>query len=153
MIWILFLLVRNQDYLGIGTDVIGRALAGDAVWYAFLMKILFTAVTLGGGFKGGEIVPSFFIGAVFGCCFGQIAGISPSFCASVGMVALFCGVTNCPLASLMIGIELFGAGGAPYYFMAIAISYLLSGYYGLYGEQSFLYSKFTGAVVNHKTRK
>jgi len=68
-------------------------------------------------------------------------------------VALFCGVTNCPLASLMIGIELFGAGGAPYYFMAIAISYLLSGYYGLYGEQSFLYSKFTGAVVNHKTRK
>ena len=153
MIWILFLLVRNQDYLGIGTDVIGRAIAGDAVWYAFLMKILFTAVTLGGGFKGGEIVPSFFIGAVFGCCFGQIAGISPSFCASVGMVALFCGVTNCPLASLMIGIELFGTGGAPYYFMAIAISYLLSGYYGLYGEQSFLYSKFTGAVVNHKTRK
>ena len=53
----------------------------------------------------------------------------------------------------MIGIELFGAVGAPYYFMAIAISYLLSGYYGLYGEQSFLYSKFTGAVVNHKTRK
>lgn len=153
MLWLLILLVRNQDYLGIGTDVIGRAMGGEAVWYAFLAKMLFTAVTLGGGFKGGEIVPSFFIGATFGCLFGQILDISPSFCAAVGMVGLFCGVTNCPLASLMIAVELFGAAGAPYYLLAIAVSYLLSGYYGLYGEQTFLSSKFTGAPVNHKTRK
>lgn len=153
ILWVLILLVRNQDYLGIGSDVIGRAIAGKVIWYAFLAKMLFTAVTLGGGFKGGEIVPSFFIGATFGCLFGQLLEVSPSFCAAVGMTALFCGVTNCPLASLMIAVELFGSAGAPYYLLAIAVSYLLSGYYGLYGEQTFLSSKFTGAHVNHKTRK
>lgn len=153
VLWLLILLVRNQDYLGIGTDVIGRAVGGEAVWYAFLVKMIFTSVTLGGGFKGGEIVPSFFIGATFGCLFGHVLDISPSFCAAIGMVGLFCGVTNCPLASLMIAVELFGIAGAPYYLLAIAVSYLLSGYYGLYGEQTFLSSKFTGAPVNHKTRK
>ncbi len=153
MIWFLLLLVRNQDYLGIGTDSIMNAINGKVIWYAFLAKMVFTAVTLGGGFKGGEIVPSFFIGATFGCLFGQILNLSPSFCAAVGMIALFCGVTNCPLASLIISIELFGSAGAPYYLLAIAISYLLSGYYGLYGEQTFRSSKFTGGYVSHKTRK
>ena len=110
-------------------------------------------MTLGGGFKGGEIVPSFFIGATFGCLFGHLLGISPSLCAAVGMAALFCGVTNCPLASMMIASELFGMAGAPYYLLAVAVSYLLSGYYGLYGEQTFLSSKFTGGYVSHKTRQ
>ena len=119
----------------------------------FILKMLFTAVTLGGGFKGGEIVPSFFIGATFGCVFGQITGLSPSLCAAVGMIALFCGVTNCPLASLFISAELFGQGCVPYCLLVIAVSYLLSGYYGLYREQRFYYSKFTDEHVSHKTRK
>ncbi len=152
-IWILLLLVRNQDYIGVGEEIIKNAIAGKVIWFAFLAKMIFTAITLGGGFKGGEIVPSFFIGATFGCLFGHLIGLSPSLCAAVGMVALFCGVTNCPLASLMIAVELFGFSAAPYFLLAIAISYLLSGYYGLYGEQSFLSSKFTGAPVNHKTRQ
>ncbi len=153
ILWVLILVVRNQDYLGIGADVITNAVQGKVVWYAFLAKMFFTAVTLGGGYKGGEIVPSFFIGAAFGCLFGHIAGLSPSLCAAAGMTALFCGVTNCPLASLIIAAELFGMEGIPYYLLAIAVSYLLSGYYGLYGEQSFLSSKFTGGHVSHKTRK
>ena len=150
---LLLLLLRSRDYLGVGTNVISSAIAGKVVWYAFLAKMLFTAVTLGGGFKGGEIVPSFFIGATFGCLFGQLLHLSPSFCASVGMIALFCGVTNCPLASLLIAIELFGAQGTPYYLLAIAVSYLLSGYYGLYHEQKFLYSKFAEKPASHKTRR
>lgn len=150
---LLLLLLRSRDYLGVGTNVISSAIAGKVVWYAFLAKMLFTAVTLGGGFKGGEIVPSFFIGATFGCLFGQLLHLSPSFCASVGMIALFCGVTNCPLASLLIAIELFGAQGTPYYSLAIAVSYLLSGYYGLYREQKFLYSKFAEKPASHKTRR
>ena len=153
VLWVLALLVHNQDYLGIGGEVMRRAVAGQVVWYAFLAKMIFTALTLGGGFKGGEIVPSFFIGATFGCLFGHLLGISPSLCAAVGMAALFCGVTNCPLASMMIASELFGMAGAPYYLLAIAVSYLLSGYYGLYGEQTFLSSKFTGGYVSHKTRQ
>ena len=153
ILWILLLLLRNQDYIGLGTAEIVQSIGGKTVWYAFLAKMLFTAVTLAGGFKGGEIVPSFFVGASFGCLFGEIAGLSPSFCAAVGMTALFCGVTNCPVASLLIATELFGFAGAPYYLLAIAVSYLLSGYYGLYKEQTFLSSKFSGGMVNHKTRE
>ena len=73
-------------------------------------KIIFTALTLGAGFKGGEIVPSFFIGATFGCLFGNLTGFEPSLCAAVGMISLFCGVTNCPITSLLISFELFGYG-------------------------------------------
>lgn len=146
-------LTHSQMFLGLGTGTITDAIAGSVVWYACFAKMLFTAVTLGGGFKGGEIVPSFFVGATFGCLFGQIAEISPSFSASVGMVALFCGVTNCPLTSLILAAELFGTKGIPYYLLAIAVSYLLSGYYGLYGEQQFLVSKFTDGSVRHKTRQ
>ncbi len=153
ILWILLLVVRSQDYIGLGASGVVQSIAGETVWYAFLAKMIFTAVTLAGGFKGGEIVPSFFIGASFGCLFGQIAGISPSFCAAIGMTALFCGVTNCPVASLLIAVELFGFSGAPYYLLAIAVSYLLSGYYGLYKEQTFLSSKFSGGTVNHKTRE
>jgi len=152
MLWILLLFVRNQDYIGLGTNGITQSIAGETIWYAFLMKMLFTAITLAGRFKGGEIIPSFFIGAAFGCLFGQVVGLSPSFCAAIGMIAMFCGVTNCPLASLLIAMELFGFAGAPYYLLAISVSYLLSGYYGLYKEQSFLSSKFTDGKVNHKTR-
>lgn len=153
ILWFLIFLVQSPAYLGIGTDIIQNALSGEVVWYAFLAKMIFTSVTLGGGFKGGEIVPSFFVGATFGCLFGHWVGLSPSFCAAVGIASLFCGVTNCPLASLLIAVELFGTKGLPYILLAISVSYLLSGYYGLYGEQSFLSSKYTGQHIHHKTKK
>lgn len=150
---ILGLLFRTTDFYGTGGNIITKAIQGETVWYAFLLKMLFTAITLGGGFKGGEIVPSFFVGATFGCLFGQIIGLSPSLCASAGMIALFCGVTNCPLASLFISAELFGLSYVPYCLLVIAVSYLLSGYYGLYKEQQFYYSKFTDEHIHHKTRE
>ena len=114
--------------------------------------MLFTAVTLAAGFKGGEIVPSFFAGAAFGCLFGNLAGLSPSLCAAVGMGAVFCGVTNCPITSLLICFELFGFQGMPYYLIAIALSYVLSGYYGLYQSQKIVYSKYKNEYINRKTR-
>lgn len=146
------IVVHSQEYFGIGGRTITAAIEGQAQWYDFLLKLLFTAVTLAGGFKGGEIVPSFFIGATFGCVFGHLIGLSPSLCAAIGMVALFCGVTNCPLASLFISAELFGQGCVPYCLLVIAVSYLLSGYYGLYKTQTFHYSKFANEQVHHKTR-
>ena len=141
-ILLLGLLFQSFDYFGVGEQVIHNAIAGKTVWYAFLAKMLFTAVTLGGGFKGGEIVPTFFIGATFGCLMGSILGLSPSLCAALGMIALFCGVTNCPLASLLIAAELFGMQCVPFALIVIAVSFLLSGYQGLYKEQRFLYSKY-----------
>ena len=100
-------LVGCRDYNGAGMDIIINALNGDAKAEAFLLKILFTALTLGAGFKGGEIVPSFFIGATFGCVAGPLLGLPPTFAASLCMAAVFCGVTNCPLASIILCIELY----------------------------------------------
>ncbi len=146
-------LVQSHDYYSLGEVVIQNAVAGNAVWYAFLLKALFTAVTIGGGFKGGEIVPTFFIGATFGCTMGHLLGCSPSLCAAVGMAALFCGVTNCPLAALFIAAELFGMEALPYCLLGVTVCYLLSGYYGLYHEQTFYNSKFSEGPMLSKTRE
>lgn len=141
-------LVGCRDYNGAGMDIIIKALNGDAKTEAFLLKILFTALTLGAGFKGGEIVPSFFIGATFGCVLGPLLGLPAGFAASLCMAAVFCGVTNCPLASIILCIELFGFHGAGYYALCCGISYMLSGYYGLYSEQKIMYSKVQPEFIN-----
>ena len=146
----LTLLVGTRDYNGAGMDVITRALQGEAVPYAFALKILFTAITLGAGFKGGEIVPVFFTGATFGCVVGGLLGLPAGFAASVGMAAVFCGVTNCPVSSILLAYELFGGVSLALYALAIAVSYMLSGYYSLYTEQKILYSKLKPEFVNKK---
>ncbi len=143
-------LVGCRDYNGAGMDIIQNAIAGEAKTEAFLLKILFTSLTLGAGFKGGEIVPSFFVGATFGCIAGPLMGLPASFAASLGMAAVFCGVTNCPLASIILCIELFGFHGTGYYALCCAISYMLSGYYGLYSEQKIMYSKVQPEFINRK---
>ena len=138
---VLTLILGTTDYNGAGMNVIERAFSGTAFPAAFLLKILFTALTLGAGFKGGEIVPSFFTGATFGCFFGGLLGLDPSFGAAVGLLAVFCGVTNCPFATIILSIELFGSGGMAFFALAITISYMLSGYWGLYSAQKFHQSK------------
>lgn len=144
------LLLGTDDYMGTGIPVIERAVSGEAAIGAFAVKMLLTALTIEAGFKGGEIVPSFFIGATLGCVFGNLLGISPSLCAAAGMAALFCGVTNCPITSMLISFELFGFEGVPYFLIAISISYLLSGYYGLYHDQTIVYSKYKTEYINRK---
>ena len=148
----LTLLVGDQRYNGTGMDMIEGFFQSESVApEAFFLKMLFTAVTLGAGFKGGEIVPSFFTGAAFGCLFGNLTGFCPDLCTAAGMTAVFCGVTNCPITSLLISFELFGFDGMPYFLLAIAFSYMLSGYYGLYSSQKIVYSKYKTNYINKKT--
>ena len=147
----LTLLVGDQTYNGAGMNMIEQYMHGQVPPEAFILKMLFTAVTLGAGFKGGEIVPSFFTGAAFGCLFGNILGFSPSLCTAVGMTAVFCGVTNCPITALLISFELFGYDAMPYFLLAVAFSYMLSGYYGLYSSQKIIYSKYKTNYINRKT--
>ena len=147
----LTLLVGDQTYNGAGMNMIEQYMQGQVPPEAFILKMLFTAVTLGAGFKGGEIVPSFFTGAAFGCLFGNILGFSPSLCTAVGMTAVFCGVTNCPITALLISFELFGYDAMPYFPLAVAFSYMLSGYYGLYSSQKIIYSKYKTNYINRKT--
>ena len=149
---IVLTLLLGGDYNGAGMSVIEQALSGQANGWAWLWKIIFTAVTIGCGFKGGEVVPSFFIGATFGCVVGGFLGLSPGFAAGIGLIAVFCGAVNCPLASIMLSVELFGADNLLHFGMACAISYLLSGYSGLYKSQRILYSKMRAEFINITAR-
>lgn len=153
LVIVLSKVLGTTDYLGGGMNIVERAVEGEVVWAAFILKLLFTAVSLGAGFKGGEIVPTLFVGGTFGCLFGQLIGFSPSLCAACGMIALFSAVTNSPLASLVLGFELFGFEGMPYYLIAIAIGYMESGYFGLYHSQTVKYSKMEPEEINQKIKE
>ena len=145
-------LVCGTDYNGAGMEVITAAVEqGSARPYAFLLKLLFTAVTLSSGFKGGEVVPSFFVGATFGCAAAPLLGIPAGFGGAVGLISVFCGAVNCPIASIFLAAELFGAPGLLYYALACALSNLFSGYNGLYSSQTILYSKLKAQYINVHT--
>lgn len=140
--------LRTNDYNGAGMDVIASAVEqGTAHPAAFLLKLIFTAITLAAGFKGGEVVPSFFVGATFGCVVGPLLGIPAGFAAAIGLISVFCGVTNCPLASIFLAVELFGDGGLLYFAIACGLSYMLSGYSSLYSSQDILYSKLKDTLL------
>ena len=147
------LLLQTTDYMGAGTELIVKAVQfGEARPWDFFWKLVLTALTMKAGFKGGEIVPSFCIGATLGCAMGQLIGFEPRLCAACGMIAFFCAVTNCPIASMLIAFELFGFEGVSYYLVAVAVSYATSGYYSLYKDQTIVYSKYKAKYVNQKTR-
>ena len=153
IIIVLNLLLQTTDYMGAGTELIVQAVQfGKARPLDFFWKLVLTALTMKAGFKGGEIVPSFCIGATLGCVMGQLIGFEPRLCAACGMIAFFCGVTNCPITSMLIAFELFGFEGVSYYLIAVAVSYATSGYYGLYKDQTIVYSKYKAKYVNQKTR-
>ena len=147
------LILQTTDYMGAGANLIIRAIEeGEAEPLAFLIKMILTAITMKAGFKGGEIVPSFCIGATFGCVFGSLLGLPAPIAAACGMVAVFCGVTNCPLTATIIAFEMFGFEGASFYVLAVAICYATSDYYSLYKEQTIVYSKYKAKFVNRHTK-
>lgn len=146
------LLSGTRAYNGAGMDSIAQALMGKTQPEAFAMKILMTTLALGAGYKGGEIVPVFFTGATFGCVVGPLLGLPASFGAALGMTATFCGVTNCPLSSLLLAYELFGGVNLPLFGLVCAVSYMLSGYSGLYSEQKIVYGKLRPVFIDRKTK-
>lgn len=153
VIILLTALLGTDKYMGAGNNLIEQAIEhGQAKPLDFFWKMILTALTMKAGYRGGEIVPAFSIGATFGCVAGQLLGISPHVAAAAGMAALFCGVTNCPITSMLISFELFGFSGVAYFLIAISISYSLSGYYSLYKDQTIIYSKYKARYINHQTR-
>lgn len=153
LVIMLTIIVGNSDYNGLGTDIIKSAVEGTALPYAFFLKMVFTAVTLAACFKGGEIVPTIFIGATFGCVFGPLIGVPASAGAALGICGVFCAVTNCPITSIMMSFELFGISGLPMFLITAAVSYRLSGYYGLYTGQKIVYSKSQPKFINRTTHE
>ena len=149
----LTMVLHTTDYMGAGVPIIERAIAGHVVPLAFVWKIIFTALTLEAGFKGGEIVPTLTIGAAFGSFFAFLFGQPVGLMTACGMLGLFVGVTNCPISTLLLGFELFGYEAMPFFVLVIAVSFSFSGYYSLYASQKFIYSKTRTEFINRKTNK
>lgn len=133
IIIVLTFIIGTDDYNGGGIGVVHHVFThGEVNYEAFILKIIFTAISVGAGYKGGEIVPTIFIGGTLGGAISCILGLNPAFGAAVGITALFCGVTNAPFATTILACEMFGIEGVDYYFVASAISFILSGKVSLY---------------------
>lgn len=146
---ILTAIVGSQDYNGGGLEIVEHIFTtGEVKYEAFLLKILFTVITISVGFKGGEIVPTFYIGATLGATVGVLVGASPALGAAVGMAAMFSGVTNCPLSTTILSFELFKGQGFIFCAIAAVISFMLSGNVGLYEGQRLVYSKLQDEVID-----
>ena len=141
IVTVLTLLVGDHRFNGAGMDMALAAVSGNADWYSFLMKMLFTAVTLSAGFKGGEIVPTFCIGATFGCVLGGLLGLDGGMAAALGLIGLFCCATNSPLASIVLSIEMFGSTNLYLFAFVCVVCFVLSGNSGLYASQIIQFSK------------
>ncbi len=134
--------VGNRLYNGLSEGLIEVSLAGGHVpTMAFALKLVFTAVTLGSGFVGGEVTPLFVIGATLGATLAGPLGVPPVLMAALGFVAVFAGASNTPLACTIMGVEMFGAGAVPYFAVACVISYVFSAHHGIYTTQKSSGSK------------
>ena len=150
VVTVLTVLVGNQRFNGAGMEMAMEALGGHADWYSFILKMLFTAVTLAAGFKGGEIVPTFCIGATFGCVLGGFLGLEPGLAAALGLIGLFCCATNSPLAAIVLSVEMFGGANLNLFALISVICFVLSGYSGLYTSQIIRYEKFDRYLIKDR---
>ncbi|OLO39273.1 voltage-gated chloride channel protein [Alkalihalophilus pseudofirmus] len=136
IIIILTLIVGSQDFNGRGLDMLEQSFKEEVPPYAFVAKLVFTAVTLGTGFVGGEAIPLFFMGATLGNTLYPFMNMPMSFLAALGMIAAFCGGANVPIAAFLLSVEMFDGKGMEYFFVACLTSYLISGHHGLWPSQS-----------------
>jgi H+/Cl- antiporter ClcA len=147
---VILTLVFSTRYLGLGLDTIKDSLEGGIVpGGAFLLKILFTAITLAFGGSGGIITPIFFVGATAGNFFGSVLGFNASVFSAIGMVALLAGAANTPISASIMAIELFGPAIGPYAAVACVISFLMTGHRSVYPSQILSLTKSSSLLVEH----
>ena len=147
LITLMTLVVGDQRFNGAGMDMALEAVGGHTDWYSFAVKMLFTAVTLAAGFKGGEIVPTFCVGATFGCLVGGLLGLDAGLAGAAGLVGLFCCATNSPLASIVLSVEMFGGANLYLFALVCVICFVLSGHSGLYASQIIQFAKADEVVA------
>lgn len=142
---------KSQYYCGAGFNIVRDSFNNMVGPEVFIIKMLLTAITLACGYKGGEIVPSLCIGASFGCTIAPLLNLDPAFGAALGMICLFCGVVNCPIAAIMLAMEMFGQHHLLAFAIVSGVSYVFSGCFGLYKSQKILYSKISAEYINTHT--
>jgi H+/Cl- antiporter ClcA len=138
---VLWQLVGTSDYLGLGMPMIEGAFTTPAPTYAFALKILFTAITLGSGFLGGEVTPLFFVGATLGSALAGPLGLPLELTAGVCMAAMFAAASNTPLALSIMAVELLGAAVMPHVVIVCVVAYLMTGNRSIYPSQRLLREK------------
>ncbi|MDQ7772753.1 MAG: chloride channel protein [Elusimicrobiales bacterium] len=132
----LLALLTSRAYLGLGLESIESFLSGTpANWYDFIVKGMFTSVTLAFGGSGGIVTPIFFIGSAAGSAYAQALGLNPATFAAIGMCALIAGAANTPIAASILAVELFGPAIAPYATVACVVSFLMSGNLSVFPSQ------------------
>jgi H+/Cl- antiporter ClcA len=152
-------IVGPQDYNGRGLEMLEHSFKEDVPPFAFLAKLVFTAVTLGSGFVGGEAIPLFFIGATLGNSLHTFIDLPLSFLAALGLIAVFCGGANTPISAFLLAMEMFDGEGLEYFFVACLVSYLFSGHHGLWPSQevyepkSRLYNLSPGETIETVEKK
>lgn len=135
VITVLIFAFSLYDYSGLSNWMREEAFTGISSIWESITKFGLTVLTLGGGFKGGEVTPLFNLGASLGNVIGNTANLSPALFAGLGMIAVFGSATNSPLTTIMLGIELFGLEAVPYYIIVAFIGYYVTGHHGIYTEQ------------------
>jgi len=139
---LLWKVMGTSDYLGLGVPVIVRAFEDPALPpYAFAAKLVFTAITLGAGFLGGEVTPLFFVGAALGNVLARLLGLPVELGAGVGLAAVFAASSNTPLALSIMAMELLGANVFPHVVIVCVLAYLLTGHRSIYPAQRLLRKK------------
>lgn len=153
-------LIGSFDYLGLGVtnpnggvSIVSAFSPGGALSFSWFWKLLLTAITLGTGFKGGEVTPLFFIGATLGNTIAMVTGAPVDLFAGLGFIAVFAAATNTPISCMLMGVELFGAHNIVYYAVACFTAYYFSGHSGIYGSQRIAVSKFHRTNVQEPTLK
>ncbi|TCO19316.1 H+/Cl- antiporter ClcA [Pedobacter psychrotolerans] len=144
MLVIIIFLIGNTRYIGLGIPVIVESFTQQEPYYTFAIKLFLTALTLGCGFKGGEVTPLFFIGATLGSFLSLLMPLPVGLLAGMGFVAVFSGAANTPLACIFMGIELFGMESAIYIALACIAAYFFSGHAGIYKSQAIGSTKLWG---------
>ena len=159
IIVLLTLMVGTEDYNGRGLEMLEQSFTEEVPAIAFAAKLIFTAVTLGTGFVGGEAIPLFFMGATLGNALYSFMDLPLSFLAALGMIAVFCGGANTPIAAFLLSVEMFEGKGVEYFFIACLISYIFSGHHGLWPSQTIhepksrLYSLHNGETIKSIEKK
>lgn len=135
-------LLVSPRYLGLGIETIQDTLNGSSPpWYSFILKAVFTSITLSFGGSGGIVTPIFFVGSTAGACFAGLFGLDVSIFSSIGLVALLAGAANTPISAGMMAVEMFGPAIAPYAAIAAVLSFLMTGYHSVYPSQILLVRK------------
>jgi H+/Cl- antiporter ClcA len=142
LIILIYFLFHGDRYLGLGEEVIEKSFIDSVLPYDFLGKIVSTSLSAGFGFKGGEVMPLFYIGSTFANFIAKLSHFPLEFVVPLGFIGVFAGAVNVPITGVVLAYEFFGAEILPFAIIVCLLSYFFSGKTGIYHSQKSRFKKF-----------